>query len=140
MTQKKKKRSKKAFSDNLDNLLNLGATKDHLVKAGHEVLLASQGLIGMVKSYCNEKKIEQSCPQLHQLILSTESTIAQAKDGASKSAQMNKNRVKAEVISAIVEALEKELNKTKRSKNLQKKKLQLEVLGNVIEVLLRQLN
>lgn len=123
----------------LDGLSELGLVKKHLLRAGREVLLAVQSLLGFAEQQVSGRLAGNDSQQAIQQVINyaqkTLRTLAQQLPRADEEEYRTLHR---KVMNSILDVLESEIHKNARSKN-QKAKMKAEVLEAIRKVLLKQM-
>ncbi len=123
----------------LDGLSELGVVKKHLLRAGREVLMAVQGLLGFADQYVSAK----TTPSEHQQTISSAISYAQKTLRAlaqqlPRGDEEEYRSLHRKVMNSILEVLEKEIRKNTKLKS-QQAKMKAEVYDAIRNVLLKQM-
>src|SRR5262245_59815758 len=127
------------LSSLIDGLAELGLVKKHLLRAGREVLLAVQSLLGLadqhVASHLSGNGSQQALQQVIGYAQKTLRTLAQQLPRSDEDEYRTLHR---KVMNSILDVLEGEIHKNNKVKN-QKSKMKAEVLEAIRKVLLKQM-
>lgn len=127
----------------LDGLSELGVVKKHLLRAGREVLMAVQGLLGFADQYVSAQYSAKTTPSEHQQTISSaigyaQKTLRALAQQLPRGDEEEYRFLHRKVMSSILEVLEKEIRKNTKLKN-QQAKMKAEVYDAIRNVLLKQM-
>lgn len=123
----------------LDGLSELGIVKKHLLRAGREVLLAADGLLGVADQYVSGKTAGGDSQQtLQQVIGYAQKTLKTLAQQLPRTDEDEYRSLHRKVMNSILDVLESEIRKNAKSKN-QKTKMKADVLEAIRKVLLKQM-
>ena len=123
----------------LDGFSELGIVKKHLLRAGREILMAIQGLLGFADQYVSAK----TTPSEHQQTISNAISFAQKtlRALAQQLPRVDEEEYRSlhrKVMNSILEVLEREIRKNAKQKN-QQARMKAEVYDAIRNVLLKQM-
>ena len=123
----------------LDGLSELGVVKKHLLRAGREVLMAIQGLLGFADQYVSAKATDSDHQQtISNAISYAQKTLQSLAQQLPRTDEEEYRFLHRKVMNSILEVLEKEISKNTKAKN-QQSKMKAEVYEAIRNVLLNQM-
>lgn len=123
----------------LDGLSELGPVKKHLLRAGREVLLAIQGLLGVADQYVSSRMSGADHQQtISHAISYAQKTLRNLAQQLPRSDEEEYRSLHRKVMGSILEVLEREIRKNAKLRN-QSSKMKAEVYQAIRNVLLKQL-
>ena len=121
-----------------EGLTELAPVKKHLLRAGREVLMAAQGLLGFAEQYVSSDRSETSQQQMIESAIGfAQRTMAQISSKLPRGDEEEYQALRRKVMSSILEVLEKEIRKNTRLKS-EKAEMKVEVLKAIQKVLLKE--
>ncbi len=123
----------------LDGLSELGIVKKHLLRAGREILMAVQSLLGLAENYATgltegadrQQAIQSTIGYAQRILQSLAEQLPKGDDEEYRS-------LHRKVMNSILEVLEREIRKNSKMK-AEKSKMKSEVYEAIRQVLLRQM-
>jgi hypothetical protein len=127
------------LSSLIDGLAELGLVKKHLLRAGREVLLAVQSLLGFAEQHVSNRMSGNDSQQaIQQVIGYAQKTLRTLAQQLPRSDEEEYRTLHRKVMNSILDVLEGEIRKNTKAKN-QKSKMKAEVLEAIRKVLLKQM-
>ena len=130
------------LSSLIDGLAELGLVKKHLLRAGREVLLAIQSLLGFAEQHVSGHLAGNDSQQaIQQVIGYAQKTLRTLAQQLPRSDEEEYRTLHRKVMNSILDVLEGEIRKNIHGKNQksQKSKMKAEVLEAIRKVLLKQM-
>jgi hypothetical protein len=123
----------------LDGLSELGIVKKHLLRAGREILMAVQSLLGFADQYVSAKASDSDHQQtISNAINYAQKTLHALAQQLPRTDEEEYRSLHRKVMNSILEVLEKEIRKNTKLKN-QQSKMKAEVYEAIRNVLLKQM-
>jgi len=123
----------------LDSLSELGIVKKHLLRAGREILMAIQSLLGFADQYVSAKSTDSEHQQtISHAISYAQKTLRTLAQQLPRTDEEEYRSMHRKVMNSILEVLEKEIRKNAKLKN-QQAKMKAEVYEAIRNVLLKQM-
>jgi hypothetical protein len=130
------------ISSLIDGLSELGIVKKHLLRAGREVLMAVQSLLGFAEQYVSGRLAGNDSQQaLQQVIGYAQKTLKTLAHQLPRSDEDEYRTLHRKVMNSILDVLESEIHRNAKTKNQKSPKsmMKAEVLEAIRKVLLKQM-
>ena len=123
----------------LKGLAELGGVKTHLFTASREVLLAVQGLLGLVDRYVGSVPSDERQQVIRLFLTYARKTIRRITDQLPKGNEKQFRELHSKVMSSILEVLDMEIRKNRPRTSTPKGKMKEEVLQAIRTVLVKEI-
>src|SRR5262245_2895999 len=100
------------LSSLLDGLAELGLVKKHLLRAGREVLLAVQGLLGFAEQYVAGQSEKDSQQTIQQVITYAQKTLRTLAERLPRTDEEEYKVLHRKVMNSILDVLEAEIHRS----------------------------